>query len=67
VNVDASSIAFGEVLTQPGEGDIDHPIYFVSRKFYEFEQNYNTTEREGMDMVYALHKCCASFVTLVRK
>jgi hypothetical protein len=28
----------------------------VSRKLSELEQNYNTTEREGMEMVYALHK-----------
>jgi hypothetical protein len=32
VHVDASSIALGAVLAQPGEGDIDHPIAFVSRK-----------------------------------
>jgi hypothetical protein len=32
VHVDASSIALGSVLTQPGEGDIDHPIAFAIRK-----------------------------------
>jgi hypothetical protein len=32
VHVDASSIALGAVLSQPGEGDIDHPIDFASRK-----------------------------------
>jgi hypothetical protein len=56
VHVDASSIALLEVLTQPGEGDIDHPISFVSRKLSESQQNYNTTEREGLAMVYALQK-----------
>jgi hypothetical protein len=35
VHVDASSISLGEVLTQPGEGDIDHPIAFASRKLLE--------------------------------
>jgi hypothetical protein len=54
VHVDASSIALGVVLAQPGEGDIDHPIYFASRNLSESEQNYNTIEREGLDMVYAL-------------
>jgi len=29
VNVDASTIVLGEVLTHPGEGDIDHPIAFA--------------------------------------
>jgi hypothetical protein len=28
VHVDASSIALGVVMTQPGEGDIDHPLAF---------------------------------------
>jgi hypothetical protein len=28
VHVDASSIALGEVLVQPGEGNIDHPFTF---------------------------------------
>ena len=32
VHVDASSIALGIVLIQPGEGAIDHPIAFASRK-----------------------------------
>jgi hypothetical protein len=56
VHVDASSIALGAVLTQPGEGDIDHPIAFASRKLSESEHNYNTTKREGLAMVYALQK-----------
>ena len=32
VHVDASSIVLGEVLAQPGEGEIDHPLAFASRK-----------------------------------
>jgi hypothetical protein len=54
VHVDASSIELGEVLTQLREGDIDHPITFASRKLSYSEQNYNTTKREGLAMVYAL-------------
>jgi hypothetical protein len=49
-------IELGVVLTQPGEGDIDHPIKFARRKLPNSEQNYNTTEREGLAMVYALQK-----------
>jgi hypothetical protein len=56
VHVDASAIALGVVLTQPGEGDIDHPIAFARRKLSDSEHNYNTTEREGLAMVYALQK-----------
>jgi len=56
VHVDASSIALGAVLAQEGEGDIDHPMDISSRKFSTTEKNYNTTEREGLAMVYALEK-----------
>jgi hypothetical protein len=43
-------------LAQPGAGYLDHPIVFGSRKLSESEQNYNTTEREGLAMIYALQK-----------
>jgi hypothetical protein len=56
VHVDASSIALGTVLSQPGEGDIDHPIAFSNRKLSISETKYKTTEREGLEMVYALQK-----------
>jgi hypothetical protein len=56
VHVDASSISLGQVLAQPGAGDIDHPLDFASRNLSTTEINYTTTEREGLAMVYALHK-----------
>jgi len=56
VHIDASGIALGAVLAQPGEGNLDHPIYFASRRLYQAERNYTTTEREGLAMVYALQK-----------
>ena len=56
VHVDASSIALGIVLTQPGEGGIDHPIAYSSINLSTAEKNYTTTEREGLAMVYALQK-----------
>ena len=56
VHVDASGIALGIVLTHPGEGGIDHPIAYSSRKLSTAEKNYTTTEREGLAMVYALQK-----------
>ena len=54
VHVDASSVALGVVLMQPGEGDLDHPIAFARRKLSFAEKNYMTTEREGLEMVYSL-------------
>ena len=56
VHVDASSITLGTVLAQFGEGNIDHPISFASRKLSTVEKNYTTTEREGLAMVYAQQK-----------
>jgi hypothetical protein len=54
VNVDASTISLGAILAQPGERDLDHPIEFSSINLSDSEHNYNTTEREGLAMVYAL-------------
>ena len=54
VHVDASSIVLGIVLTQPGEGALDYPISFSSRKLLTTKKNYTTIEREWLTMVYAL-------------
>ena len=59
VHVDASFIALGIVLAQSGEGNIDHPISFASRKLSTAEKNYTTTEREGL-----LWLCIAEVSTL---
>jgi hypothetical protein len=56
VHVDASAITLGAILAQPGARELGHPISFSSRKLLESEHNYNTTEREGLEMVYALQK-----------
>jgi hypothetical protein len=56
VHVDALVIALRAIMTQPGTGELDHPIAFASRKLSKSEQNYNTIEREGLTMVYALQK-----------
>jgi hypothetical protein len=54
VHVDALARAVGDILAQPGVGDLDHPIAFARRKLSNSEQNYNTTEREGLAMMYSL-------------
>ena len=54
VHVDTSSVALDIVLTQLGEGELDHPIAFASRKMSMEEKNYTMTEREGLTMVYEL-------------
>ena len=54
VHVDAYSTMLGVVLAQQGEGNLDHPIVYASRKLSFAEQNYTMTEREGLVMVCAL-------------
>ena len=56
VHVDASSVALGVALAQPGEGEVDHPIVFASQKLSSTERNYTTTKREGIAMVYCMQK-----------
>jgi len=56
IHVDASCTALGVVLTQPGEGDLNHPIAFLSHKLSKAERNYSTMEWEGLAMVYTLQK-----------
>ena len=69
VHVDASSIELGVILAQPGEGSIDHPIVFASRKFSTTEKNYMMTKREGLALVsfikLSLLPTVASLVPLV--
>ena len=43
--VDASFVILGVVLMQLGEGSIDHPISFSSRKLSIVEKNYTMMER----------------------
>ena len=43
VHVDASGIALGIILTQPGEGGIEHPIAYSNRKLSTMKKNYTTT------------------------
>jgi hypothetical protein len=54
VHVDASSITLGAILVQPREENMDHPMYFFSRKLLQVKHNYKTTESEGITMIYAL-------------
>ena len=54
VHVDSSSIALGIILAHPGEGGLDHPIAFASKRLSSVERNYTTTKIEVLVMVYML-------------
>ena len=46
----------GMVLMYLGEGSINYPIVFTSRKLSITEKNYTTTDKNVLEMVYALQK-----------
>jgi len=54
VHVDVLCITLGTVPMQEGEKGIDHPVTFASWSLSKAENNYSTTKREGLAMVYAL-------------
>ena len=55
MHIDASGIAIGAILNQPGDDGMDYPIVYSSQKLNKAEKNYSTTEREALGMVFALH------------
>ena len=56
VHIDASGLAIGEILTQPGEDGMDYPIVYSSTKLNKAERNYLTTKIDALGMVFALQK-----------
>jgi hypothetical protein len=54
--VDASSIEIDVILAYIGEGEIYNTSDFTSRKLSTTKNNYMKTKREGLEMVYSLHK-----------
>lgn len=56
IHIDALKFAFGAILAQPGEKNMDFPISYASRKMYSAKQKYTTTEQEGLGMIYAVKK-----------
>ena len=52
---DASDYAMGVVLRQRTE-KIFRAIYYVSKTFNEAQENYSTTEKEMLAMVFACEK-----------
>ena len=56
VHTNASDIAVGAMLAQNPTGKIDQPIAYASRLLSKAEKNYTTTEKEALEMVYAVNK-----------
>lgn len=54
VHINVSIIVLGAILLQPKDHNLDHPIYFASHKLSTKENNYTSTKREALSMVYSL-------------
>jgi hypothetical protein len=56
VHIGTSLIAMGAMLSQNISGKSDQPIMYVSRLLNRAKQNYSTTQRDALVMVFSLHK-----------
>ena len=56
VTTDASDFAVGGVIKQLSSDDKWHPVAYASRALNAAEQNYHTTERENLALVYCLEE-----------
>lgn len=57
MHIDASGIELGVVLARLGEKNMDHLVYYASKKLSTMERNYTTTKRKSLAMVYSFQKC----------
>jgi hypothetical protein len=56
VHTNVSLLVVGVMLFQNVTGKSDQPIVYASRLLNKAEQNYNTTNKEVLTMVFSLHK-----------
>ena len=61
VMCDASDLAIGAVLGQREEGK-SYVVYYASKTLNRAQRNYTTTEKELLEVVYALDKFRAYLV-----
>jgi hypothetical protein len=56
VHIDASNFAFGTMLSQNLNKTVDKSIYYANRFMNNEKNNYTTTKKETLAMIYALKK-----------
>lgn len=54
LEIDASGVGCGAVLTQESKLGINHPICYFSRKFSRAQRQYSTIEKEALALLLAL-------------
>ncbi len=62
MHTNASLLAIGAMLAQNPIGKYDQPIVYASSLLNRANENYTTTKREALVMVYALHKFKQFFI-----
>ena len=48
--------AMGAMLAQEGPKDVEHAVYYLSKKFLPYEENYNLVENTCLIMIWATRK-----------
>ena len=56
VFIDVSDIPIGSALMQLTEPKWYRLVYYASQKLSQAEQNYSTTKREALEMIYNITK-----------
>ncbi len=56
MHTDASNFVLGVMLGQNPDNTINIPIYFASRVMNSADNNYTTTKKEGLVMIYVVKK-----------
>ncbi|KAF8750266.1 hypothetical protein RHS01_09482 [Rhizoctonia solani] len=56
LETDASGVAMGAILSQRGEDNCLHPIAYMSKSFSGAEANYNTHDKELLEIIKALEE-----------
>lgn len=54
LKVDVSRVGVGAVLLQEGEGSMEHPVAFFSKKLSPAKRNYSVTEQELLALLLAM-------------
>lgn len=56
LQVDASFVSAGAVLSQEDDVAVDRPVCFFSRKFNRHQLNYSAVEKETLALIWALQQ-----------
>ena len=62
IQVDASELGLGAILSQLDEDGNEHPICYASRKLLPRETHYATTEKECLGVIWAVTKMFKCYI-----